>query len=305
MSSLLALTFALAAALGTAQDSTPREPEPEQPDFAFISSSAYTQVKQSVQIIHQTGYGTRRSTVPGGQRNADDFLFFSRAEWGLTGRLELDVVTPVRGSRERLNGVTAASEFAYADSLIGLRYQFLSEDTRPLTLTMGPQLILPTGSVERGTGNGSAGFAWDVAASKDWGGPAFLYSTFNYSLLPSASDTTPGSARKFSLQGTEWAAALGLRALERPSNGRKHDVHVFLEAGGGWDQEVEPGLTAGSRRGVLSWVTSAGVRYGFQTPRKTLIEIGVAVPIGLGPNGPKKGILVQFQFEKLFRPGAR
>jgi len=64
-------------------------------------------------------------------------------------------------------------------------------------------------------------------------------------------------------------------------------------------------LTGGSRRGVLSWVTSAGVRYGFQTPRKTLIEIGVAVPIGLGPNGPKKGILVQFQFEKLFQQEAR
>ncbi len=82
MSCLVALTFASAAALGTAQDSTPREPEPEQPDFAFISGSAYTQVKQSVQIIHQTGYGTRRSTVPGGRRNDDSFLFFFRSERG-------------------------------------------------------------------------------------------------------------------------------------------------------------------------------------------------------------------------------
>jgi hypothetical protein len=135
----------------------------------------------------------------------------------------------------------------------------------------------------------------------------FLYSSLNYSVLPSADDTTPGSTRQFTLHAFEWAVALGLRALEKPVGDAaprwergKHDLHAFLEAGGAWGHEVEPGIAVGFRQAKLSWVFSPGLRYGFLTARKTLVEIGVAVPIGLGPNGPKKGILVQFQFEKLF-----
>lgn len=289
------------ANLARAQGST--KPEPEEPDFAFISGSAYTQTKKSIQFIHATSFGTRRFSVPGGRRNEDEFLFFQREEYGITDRLEVDLVTPGMGSRERLNGRTVSSDYGFADSLLGIRYRFLDEESAPFTLTMGPQVILPTGSVRRGTGQGSAGFAWDVALSKDWGGPLFLYNTFNYHHLPSADDTTPGSTRDFTLHGINWATALGIRALERPSNGSKQDVHVFLEAGGAWNQEVEPGVTQGAREGKLSWVFAPGVRYGFITSRKTLIEIGVSFPIGLGPNGPKKAIIIQFQFERLF--GAR
>jgi hypothetical protein len=102
------------------------------------------------------------------------------------------------------------------------------------------------------------------------------------------------------LHGLEWATAVGIRALERPVNGANQDVHVFLEAGGAWGHEVEPGIAVGTRRSALSWVFAPGVRYGFLTARKTLIEIGVSAPIGLGPNGPKKGFIIQFQFERVF-----
>ncbi len=278
----------------------PISSEPEEPDFAFVASGPYTQIKNSVQFIHQTSYGTRGLALPSGQRNEDQFLFFLRSEYGLTDRWELDLITPGVGSRERLNGQTITSDFGYSDTTLGVRYRLLTEAKAPFTLAMGPQVILPTGSASRGTGNGSAGFAWDVAAAKDWGGPVFLYSSLNYSVLPSADDTTLDSTRQFTLHALEWATTLGLRALERPSAASKHDVHVFLEVGGAWGHEVEPGVAVGFRRAKLSWVFSPGLRYGFLTARKTLIEIGVAAPIGLGPNGPKHGIIVQFQFEKLF-----
>lgn len=280
---------------------TSSSPEPEEPDFAFISGSAYTQVKKSVQFIHATSFGTRRFTVLGGRRNEDQFLFFQREEYGVTDRMELDVVTPGAGSRERLNGTVVNSDYGFADSLIGVRYRFLSEEKNaPLTLTMGPQLLLPSGSVPKGTGQGSIGFAWDVAVSRDWRGPFFLYNTLNYHVLPAGKDPTPGSTEGFALHGINWATALGIRALEHPSGGSKHDIHAFFEAGGSWEQGVEPGAVVGTRRGELAWVFSPGVRYGFITSRKTLTEIGVSFPIGLGPNGPKRGIIIQFQFERVF-----
>ena len=274
---------------------------PEEPDYAFLVGGPFTQLKNSIQIIHATHYGTRRFSVPGGRLNQDEVVFFTRTEWGFTDRLELDVITPVLGQRERLNGSSVASAYGFADTVLGVRYRFLTEEKGPLTMAMGPQIIFPTGSVSNGTGNGSAGFGWDVSAAKDWGGPVFLFTSYNYSVLPSADDATPGSSRQFALHGHEWATAIGLRALERRSgSGGNHDVHVFLEGGGAWGHLVEPGIAVGSRQSQLSWAFTPGVRYGFLTARKTLIEIGVAAPIGLGPNGPKRGIQIQVQFEKVF-----
>jgi hypothetical protein len=279
---------------------TSQDPQPEEPDYAFLAGGPYTQLKNSIQIIHQFGYGTRKFSIPGGRRNEDEFLFFLRTEWGFTDRLELDIITPGSGARERLNGVVVNRDYGYSDTILGIRYRFLTEEDSPLTLTMGPQVILPTGSVSRGTGNGSAGFAWDVSAAVDRGGPAFLFTSVNYSILPSANDPTPGSSREFTLHGWEWAAALGIRALERERNGANHDIHIFLEAGGAWGHQVQPGVSVGVRQSELGWQFVPGVRYGFITARKTLIEIGVAAPIGLGPNGPKRGIVIQFQFERVF-----
>ncbi len=298
--------FLLLGSTMRAQNPPPQRDEPEEPDFAFVSGSAYLQEKNSMQFIHQTAYRTRRSLEPGGgRRNADEFLFFQRLEYGFTDRWEVDFVLPAAGSRTRLNGRAVASDYALADGLVGVRYQFLTESNAPFTLAMGPQVIFPSGSVRRGTGNGSAGIAWDFAASKDWRGPVFLYTTFNYHAVPWASDTTPGSAKRFLLHGADWAAAVGIRSLERPRGGARQDIHIFLEAGGAWEQEVESGLTLGERRGKLTWVASPGIRYGFLTSRRTLVEIGVAAPIGLGPNGPKHGIVVQFQYEVYFSPPTR
>jgi hypothetical protein len=284
-----------------AQSALATKAEPEEPDFAFVSGSAYTQVKKSVQVIHQTAIGTRRVTDLLGARNDDAFLFFQRVEYGMTDRWELDVMFPAAGSRMRRNGATVTSDYGMTDAVVGVRYRMLNEATAPVTVAMGPQLILPSGSVQKGTGFGGTGFAWDISVSKDWGGPVFLYNTFNYRMIPSGDDTAPGSSKKFSLHGTTWATAIGLRPLERSrKDGSKHDLHGFLEAGGSWQQSVDPGVTTGMRAGELTWTFAPGVRYGYITSKKTLVEIGVSVPIGLGPNGPKRGVMIQFQIEKLF-----
>jgi hypothetical protein len=284
-----------------AQAAPVSKPEPEEPDFAFVSGSAYTQVKKSAQFIHQTAFATRRVTDLLGLRNDDAFLFFQRLEYGITDRWELDIVFPAAGSRTRRNGSAISSAYGMTDSVIGVRYRMLNEESAPVTVAMGPQLILPSGSVGKGTGVGGTGIAWDVAVSKDWGGPIFMYNTLNYRLIPSGDDSTPGSGKKFALHGATWATAIGLRPMEHSlKSGGKHDFHGFLEAGGNWQQSVDPGAIFGTRAGELTWVFAPGIRYGYINARKTLVEIGVSFPIGLGPNGPKRGVAIQFQIEKLF-----
>jgi hypothetical protein len=59
-------------------------------------------------------------------------------------------------------------------------------------------------------------------------------------------------------------------------------------------------VATGVRAGELAWTFAPGLRYGYITSRKTLVEIGVSLPLGLGPNGPKRGVIIQFQIEKLF-----
>jgi hypothetical protein len=288
-----------------AQTSPESRADPEEPDFAFISGSAYTQVKNTMQIIHQSSYGTRRFPRTGGFLHEDQYQFFQRVEYGITDRWETDFQLPVQGSRTRMDGSTVESTHAFGDGLVGLRYRFLDEEKAPVTLTMGPQIIFPSGSVSKGTGSGSTGFAWDVAVSKDRRGPVFLYTTANYHAFPCAQDPTPGSSERFLLSGVNFAAALGIRALERDREGSHHDIHVFLEGGGAWEQQIDRGATAGTRGDQLSWVVSPGIRYGYLTSRKTLVEIGFSAPIGLGPNGPKHGFILQFQYEFYFRPPER
>ncbi len=293
----------LLGALGTARAQTREaKDEPEEPDFAFISGSAYTQVKDTMQIIHQSSYGTRRFPLPGGSLHQDEYQFFQRVEYGIADRWETDFQLPVQGSRTRLNGATIDSSHGLADGLIGIRYRLFDEAKAPVTLTTGPQIIFPSGSVSKGTGTGSVGFAWDLAVSKDWRGPVFLYTTANYHAFPRAQDPTPGSSARFLLNGVNFATALGIRALERDRGSVHHDIHVYLEGGGAWEQQVNSRATVGARQGEFAWLVSPGIRYGHMTSRKTLIEIGFAAPTGLGPNGPKHAFLVQFQYEFYFHP---
>ncbi len=299
---ILFFTFCPGIPLAARAQAPDEKDEPEEPDFAFVSGSGYTQIKNTMQIIHQSSYGRRRFPLRGGKLHEDEYQFFQRVEYGITDRWEVDFHFPVQGSRTRLNGSTIDGSHALADGLIGARYRFLDEQKSPVTLTMGPQFIYPSGSVRKGTGNGSVGFAWDVAVSKEWRGPVFLFTTANYHAFPRAQDPTPGSSERFLRNGVNFATALGIRALERDRGSAHHDIHVFLEGGGAWEQQVDPGPVVGTRQGQLAWLVAPGVRYGYMTSRKTLIEIGVAAPIGLGPNGPKHGFLIQFQYEFYFRP---
>ncbi|HZO99525.1 MAG TPA: hypothetical protein VFD30_04455 [Terriglobia bacterium] len=272
----------------------------EEPDYAFIAGGPYTQKKNSLQLIFAGQGGRRQTNLGGSTLEHAEFGTYLRAEWGLTDRWEIDVIVPAEGARDRLNDVTVKSDFAASDSVLGIRYRLLTEPSAPFTMTMGPQVILPSGDFSRGTGFERPGYAWDWAAAKDWGGPVFLYASWNYALFPKV--RTPGTAsrRGLNLQNLFGGTALGYRALEKDRGQFHHDIHVFFEYGISWEQDLTRDSGVTSKVTDVHSLVAPGIRYGLLTARQTLVEIGVSFPIGLDRGTPRYGVILQFQFERGF-----
>ncbi len=266
--------------------------EPEEPDYAFVAGGPYTQQKNSLQLIAPGMVGWRTSGAGLNRRFSDAML---RVEWGFTPNIELDLEISATGLRERTAGTTLSSDFGLSDTVLGVRYRLLNEEDSPITLALGPQIIFPSGNILRGTGFDSFGFAWDISAAKDWGGPFFVYTSLNYAVIPSVS--LPGLAGDFTLNQLTHGSALGIRALEKPSGEAHHDLHAFLEVGIDRGEEVIAAGLGAIKTSSLAAIFSPGIRYGFLSASKKLIEIGVAFPIGMNDNAPRASIIFQIQFE--------
>ncbi|MDA2937913.1 hypothetical protein MYX75_06595 [Acidobacteria bacterium AH-259-A15] len=264
--------------------------EPEEPDYFFLTGGPYTQRRNSPQVI----WGNQWFWTSAGGLRTRDYTGAGRFEWGLTNRWEADFEFGALQLRERVNGVTMFSESGSADLLFGVRYRLLDESFAPFSLTLGPQVIAPVASRRRGLGSGEVGYAWDLAAAKDWGGPVFLAASINAALTPGVSAFPDGTGREVDLTEVVWSAALGLRAVERSTvNGTHHDIHVFIEISSTRVEEVESGERTRTTQGLLA----PGLRYGFLSRGGSLTEIGASFPIGLNNEAPDWGFILQFQFE--------
>lgn len=265
--------------------------EPEEPDFFFLASGPYTQKKNSPQIIWANRWFRERSD----DHRTQSYAGAGRLEWGLTRYLEADFEFGALARTERDLGLTTFSASGADDLLVGVRYRLLREGSAPFTLTMGPQVIAPVASPAlRDLGTGRKGYAWDVTAAKDWGGPVFLVAALNLKLTPNVPAFPDGSGPRRDLSGVSGGAALGWRALERPvSSGARHDIHVLMEVGGSREDDIE----AGRRVRATEAVFGPGLRYGFLSRAGSLAEIGVSFPLGLTRAAPDWGVILQVQFE--------
>lgn len=286
----------LAAVPVSAQPPPTERPAPEEPDFFFLAGGPYTQTKNSFQIIWANQMLRARSGS-GPRLEQRDFVGAGRFEWGFTDRLEFDLEFGYLRQRERAGSVSTFSAQGADDTMLGVRYRLLREGSAPITLTTGPQIILPSASRREGLGAGEVSYAWDLALARDFGGPFFTVASANFSFTPTVTDLTAGSFRRFDLTTIEWSVALGLRPLERDTlAGSHHDIHVYLEFGGARSEEMD----AGERRRSDAFLVAPGVRYGFLTRRKVLSEVGLSFPVGLNRAAPDWGVIVQLQFEYPF-----
>lgn len=277
------------------------EKEPEEPDYAFITGGPYTQGKNVGQAIWATRYGENDGREGDISIRSRDLISTLRLEWGLTDYLELDIIAGLEGLREEERGGFTTDEGDVVDTILGIRYRFLREDFAPITLTMGPQLLLPTGDEDEDIGLGEVGYAWDLALAKDWGGHFFMYASLNYSLTTNVEDPTPFSPKDFTVQNISWGTALSYRLLEQDvTGGAHHDIHLFAEMGGNMEDEIEEGVFKGRKKSSSPIIFSPGIRYGFLTARKELLEIGLSLPIGLNSDAEDWAVIFQIQFEYPF-----
>jgi Putative MetA-pathway of phenol degradation len=123
-----------------------------------------------------------RHLQSGVKRN--EFSSTLTAQWGFTDRLEGDLILGYGHARETASGLTPETNRGVVDTVLGIRYRFLEENRWPLTLTMGPQVTIPTGNANQDMGTGNPGFAWDVTLGKEWNKYFFNYGSLNYSLTP-------------------------------------------------------------------------------------------------------------------------
>ncbi len=272
------------------------ESGPEEPDYAFFTGSPYTQTKNSIQLILSNLFTT---DTPGNNRQRNLTNAF-RTEWGFTDKLEADLIVQTLNQWTKTGGTTT-NQNGFGDTIFGVRYRFLNEESAPLTLTLGPQVFIPTGDVEGGLSTGSFGFAWDLTMAKDWNKLFFSYASLNYSTTPNVSDTTAGSTKEFVLNNINWGIAPAFRLLEKEgTKGGHYCLHLFTELAGTLLQSIVSGTTIGQKDTSATYLFSPGLRFGYIDKKETLIEIGFSAPVGLTAQSADWGVMIQTQFEYVF-----
>ena len=233
-------------------------------DNSFLIEEAYNQEAGVVQHISTFAYNND-SRQPG-------WTFSFTQEWPVFSQdHQFSYTIPsyhyIDGS-DRVYGV--------GDVLLNYRYQALMEtDTIP---AFAPRfsLILPSGNVRRGTGNGAVGYQWNLPFSKKLG--SLFAAHFNLGLTYQPNVRAVLNTDQLSPKRSLVSYNVGLSGIYAlfPR------VHLMLEWVGNGEDSIN-----GSGRTVLVFapVISPGIRAAVVNEDKLQVVVGAAVPIGLNRQG--------------------
>ncbi len=143
-------------------------------------------------------------------------------------------------------------------------------------------LILPTGSDEKGFGNGVEGYQINLPVSK--------IISDRWTLHGNAGTTFWADVREHNLHGYN----LGASAIYAASP----DFNLMLECVGNWEESLN------DRDRVersFSAVIAPGARYAFNFANDSQLVTGLAFPIGLTSDAPDYGVFLYFSFEHFFQ----
>lgn len=264
----------------------------EEPGFYFITNNPYTEPKKFFQVAVATLYSNDSNP----NILEQDLVTGLQIAYGFTDRLEASLTLEYDLQWNQIPGPDSFVK-GFEDTLIGLRYRFLTEKENPITLAFGPQFWLPTGNVSNGFGAGGPTLAWDLTIAKEWNRWFFHTLELNYATTFSAVDPNASSSARFTLHNFFWSLGLGFRPIERDTAaGSHHDFHVTLEFSGTLGEQLSNGSVPGLARVPSSYLFVPGVKYGYSTKDQFLTEIGVAGVIGLNQT-PDWGLILQTQWE--------
>lgn len=241
-------------------------------DNSFIIEEAYNQESGVVQ--HVLTY--RRD------RDAGWLATFTQ-EWPLGGQLDqLSFTLPLQSS----SGSPEVLGAAFGDLAINYRRQVPWGADAPVWFAPRLSLVLPTGSVRKGTGAGGLGVQFNLPLSV----------RVNRALVThwNAGASLTRAENVLARRATVRSVAAGASAiwLLAPT------FNVMLETL--WDRTEELD-DLGARDALNHFVIVPGFRGAINLPRDLQIVPGIGVPIGIGPSKGERDLFLYLSFEHPFR----
>ena len=243
-------------------------------DNSFLIEEAYNQERGVIQHIVSAAY----------DRESGDWQATVTQEWPVpdeTNQLSFTVPYALMGRGEDGAG----------DVLLNYRYQLAFERERRPALAPRLSLVLPTGSVRDGAGDGSVGVQVLVPASKQLGEHFAAHLNLGATILPRARAVDPPRHDRL----VSWTGGGSL--IWEPYNA----INILAELLASRDAEIaEHGIDHETR------VTfSPGVRVGWNGPWGVQWVVGVALPIGLTRPSDDLGVFLYFSAEQAVTAAAR
>jgi hypothetical protein len=234
-------------------------------DNSFLLEEAYNQEKGVVQHIQTFQYMKDKS-----------WIYSFTQEWPVPKEThQLSYSIPV------LHLHDDGTETGFGDVALNYRYQAILKD--PIAFSPRLSLLLPTGSHDRGLGNGAVGYQANlplsVEISEKWVTHWNLGATF--------------VARSKGVDGAE-ADTLGFNYGASMIYLLSENFNIMLEAVGTSSESVEgTGLTSREH----AFFINPGMRFALNFKSGLQIVPGIAMPIGVGPSGGEYGAFLYLSLE--------
>jgi len=264
----------LLAPLGRAQVTGSAKP-PTISDNSFLIEEAYNQDPGVVQHINTF---TR-------SRNGDWAYSFTQ-EW------------PLGSMKHQFSYTISALDFnrrsdirGIGDVALNYRYQLVNNEKSGVAIAPRISVLLPTGSVRKGLGEGGVGIQANFPVSVPISRKFVTHWNAGATFVPSAKDARGDKAftNAFNLgQSTIW--------LAHPR------INFLVETVWNSYQSV---VARGRSTTSYSFILNPGVRWAYNFKNGLQIVPGVSIPFGVGPSKGDRGLLLYLSFEHPFKHTAR
>jgi hypothetical protein len=250
-------------------------------DNSFLIEEAYNQEPGVVQHIFNAAYNNDS------RRRGWDFTFTQ--EWPVFSLdHQFSYTIPSSHFKEGADRI-----YGIADILLNYRYQALEESDLLPAFAPRFSLILPTGSRDRGTGNGVVGYQWNLPFSKKLASRFAAHANFGITYLPHVrarlDESTGVLSSKRSLVSYNVGASGIFAVLPR--------FHLMLEWIGEFEEEIDD---HGRRTRDFKPIISPGFRAAVVNEEKLQIVVGAAMPVGLNRKADNHGAFLYLSIEHDF-----
>lgn len=255
-------------------------------DNSFLVEEAYNQEPGVVQHIFTVQYAKNQDQKP---KVRGWSLAFTQ-EWPVFSQdHQFSYTVPFSFIHEG-----SARQDGIEDILLNYRYQALDEEDGIAAFAPRFSLILPTGSRDRGKGNGVLGYEFNLPVSKKVDDRLAVHFNYGLNYFPRARARLDDGrlSRKRSLVSYNLGAS-GIYALSAR-------LHLMLEWASSFAETIDG---EGRANNDFSAVLSPGVRAAVLNTQDKQLVLGLAAPVGLNRKADNYAILMYLSFEHtLFNP---